>query len=79
MTAGTCRSCGAPITWKTYDRTGKQIPLDREPRADGNLVVEGKTCRQADQLLDREKTRFVTHFATCPDAEDWRTKQGRTT
>jgi hypothetical protein len=65
---GTCRSCGASITW--YELTsGKRHPFDGEPtyvrtaQADGRLVGE----------ID---TSFCTsHFATCPDAKDWRRRK----
>lgn len=34
---GKCRSCSKPVLWvKTVN--GKPIPLDQEPRADGNIV-----------------------------------------
>lgn len=33
-----CRGCRRPIRWEKT-RTGKSMPLDREPRDDGNVVL----------------------------------------
>jgi hypothetical protein len=75
----TCRSCGAAIRWATT-ASGKRMPLDRDPVDDGNLaliidvgldvVAVPVAPRQA--LLDDDGRRFVSHYATCPDAEQWR-------
>lgn len=56
-----------------WERTaaGKPIPLDPEPTPTGNLafrddgrVVAAAGCPPGD--------RYVTHFATCPDAAEHR-------
>ena len=67
----TCRSCGAPIEWRQTAATGKLIPLDLEPRTDGNLVVTGGLASQA-KMFDPPESRRVSHFATCPQAAKWR-------
>ena len=36
----TCRSCGAPILWRET-HAGRRMPIDPEPVADGNVVIEG--------------------------------------
>lgn len=76
----TCRSCGAPILW-TATPAGNSIPLDAEPRADGNvrlgwvggvevaIVLNDPAERAAGQIAG---PMFVSHFATCPDADSWR-------
>jgi len=69
----TCRSCSAPIIWAESHTTGKPIPLDAAPRADGNLSLVKGVARAydlEDASLHRE--RFASHFATCPDADTWR-------
>lgn len=64
---GTCRSCGAEIEW-AETVTGSRMPFNPPvafvPRLDdlGDDVVE----------IDRATT--VSHFATCPQAEQWRRK-----
>lgn len=76
----TCRSCSAEIRWETTE-AGKAIPLDPEPRADGNVDVvfiggeqlavvlgphDAVTAQAAGHQL------YVTHFSTCPSAGAWR-------
>lgn len=79
-----CDSCGAEIFWAVNTTTRKRNPIDAEPRTDGNVIVHGNprslterlglTCTTVGpleaQLHDGEL--FVSHFATCPDAESWR-------
>lgn len=79
-----CRSCKAPVEWSIRDDTGKAMPLDPEPRADGNVMKTGRTDPQrgnapivtvyARQLRDTMPPgpRFAPHFATCPHAGAWR-------
>ena len=69
----TCRSCNASITWATSARTGKPMPLDFDPSPIGNLVVIKGVARHVtpeDRELHRET--YVSHFATCPQAGEWR-------
>lgn len=63
------------------------MPLDPDPRDDGNIVMTGRTVRNRFgqhvpqvRYLEQGATlpglgpepRYVSHFATCPDADDWR-------
>lgn len=67
-----CSSCNAPVLWVTTD-AGKMMPVDAEPRADGNVAVVGAECHAYDmEDAMRSRPRFVSHFATCPDAPRWR-------
>jgi hypothetical protein len=78
QSAGTCRSCRSPIVWcRTHER-GQIIPVDPDPREDGNLErVEGNIVRVSAQATDLfGGDRYVSHFATCPDAEEWRREHG---
>lgn len=75
-----CRSCRQRIVWAVVRASGKRIPLDPEPRGDGNLAVigatdtgvpaitylRGGTPPMGDDPVDAD--RFATHFATCPNA-----------
>lgn len=55
-----CKGCGRPILWGvTAD--GKRIPLD--PRASVYAYESGKA--------ERLGTAYVTHFATCPHANQF--------
>ncbi len=71
-----CRSCGAAIEWVLTD-SGKSMPVDTQPRADGTLVLstENDVLRaRSPGLFDAGKPRYVSHFATCPQAAQHRRK-----
>lgn len=69
-----CRSCGAPVRWERT-AAGKPIPLDPEPVPTGNLAFrdDGRvvTCLE-DGGWPQDAPRYVTHFATCPNADQHR-------
>lgn len=68
-----CRSCGFPIWWATLP-SGKLSPFDVEPVHEGGFHLEGDPLRATPvaPLLRRGKKGWVSHFATCPHAGDWR-------
>jgi hypothetical protein len=80
----TCRSCGAEVRWVITAGEGKEMPIDVVPVENGNLEVVGRAqnrygaevakvaCRNPGELSMLDGVRFVPHFATCPDAADWR-------
>lgn len=84
MNPRACRSCGAPIRWAVNPATGKQIPFDAAESPDGThlLVPVPVGLDRADRWTAvyvpparREAVkdpRFVSHFATCPDAAKFR-------
>lgn len=55
-----CRSCGHQIVWFRNHKTGKLMPVNAE------------TVEAGDTELDLP--RHVSHFATCPQANEWRSK-----
>jgi hypothetical protein len=75
----TCGSCGAAIRW-AITPAGKRMPIDREPVADGNVEITGHTGDGTPRVrvlgkteigqptLEGDRPRFVSHFATCPNA-----------
>jgi hypothetical protein len=75
-----CHSCGASILWaRTLSK--KQMPLDAEPIATGNVVlvkhVDGHEVAVYLSGGNLEfysdiKERYRSHFSTCPDAKTWR-------
>jgi hypothetical protein len=80
----TCRSCGAAIRWATTVN-GKRTPVDDQPVPDGDLVLSDPTpgayapnvakyvAPDQPPLFDvEEPPRFVSHFATCPNADQHR-------
>lgn len=81
-----CRSCGASIYWLKNDTTGRPAPIDARPDSSGPVIitVEGKQLRyhvlHADELAAGvEVSRYQPHYATCPQAEVWRSKGGSPT
>lgn len=73
-----CRSCGAKIIFVEL-ASGKSMPCDPEPVSwddvdEGTVLVgeDGKVYKSQGSLLDDDQSYFVSHFATCPDADKWR-------
>jgi fructose 1,6-bisphosphatase len=65
---GTCRSCGAPIEWAALV-SGSRMPFDAPivvVRAQDEFLAGGRT------IEDVDTTTTVSHFATCPQATQWR-------
>lgn len=80
----TCRSCGAPVIWGV-SYTGRRMIFDAEPAPDGEWYFEpgprpdepraiGVGRSGALPLLGDGRL-YRSHFATCPDAEEWRRKR----
>ena len=80
----TCRTCGAAIWW-AYTPNGKPIPIDATPDPDGNIIEVAGTAsdggfRQvvvygpddARRRIEEGSIMYVSHFATCRQADDWR-------
>lgn len=71
-----CRGCGKPMIWGISKNGKMRIPLD--PKAPvyyvlGNYNV-GENGEGADikaTIVERAQGYFVTHFATCPNANDF--------
>lgn len=70
-----CRSCGASVRWAVTS-ANKKMPVDVAPVVDGNLVIEREGPTPEVRYLaadeETEKDRYVSHFATCPQAKEWR-------
>ena len=83
----TCRSCAADVRW-VRTTAGKLMPLDPDPRDDGNIIDTGRTAQGRGsgrvpvvEYVDPDAptlpgldppVRYVSHFATCDDPERWR-------
>jgi hypothetical protein len=59
-----CRSCGALILWVNTEQ-GNRIPLDA--KSEKRFIVRDNTARSVNA--------YLTHFATCPNAEQHRKRQ----
>ena len=71
-----CKSCGAGIIWAKTIK-GATIPLDAEPTKTGNIVIEDGNAlvyNNPDAIAPRLRSepRYVSHFATCPNADEHR-------
>lgn len=64
-----CRSCGARIWWG-LSASGKRAPIDEKP--DQRLQVAGTTAAGVPVL--RSVWVWVSHFVTCPNADQHRRK-----
>lgn len=76
-----CRSCGAPVIW-TLTASGKRMPVDAEPRADGTYVLaenqDGSFAAQRySHFVHQIRQLYASHFATCPHAGMWRKEETR--
>lgn len=80
-----CKSCKAPIRWVLMD-SGKRNPLDPEPSAKGNVVLDGEshlgetrgvvlTGDELEHARAQRQALYLSHFATCPYADIHRNKE----
>lgn len=71
---GQCRSCGAPIEWATVVKSGHPMPFNPpiEP-----VRIQPPLYGPEREVQVVETTVTITHWATCPDAADWRRRQVR--
>jgi hypothetical protein len=84
--AGRCRSCEAEIVWVKMVVSGKNMPLDADPDPEhGNIIVtkEGYgipltslTGPSRDAAKRCGVELRVSHFATCPNADQHRRRLG---
>ena len=81
--------CGKAVWW-AYTDTGQRMPVDPTPAPDGNLiltVVDGEiraevrkttsaaaAAEQADLFGTAPAHRYRPHWASCPDAEQFKTR-----
>lgn len=81
-----CAGCGLAIAWR-LTRKGAKIPLDPEPVSTGNVILDRQGLAV---VLDRERIkvlearadrdrwpRYVSHFATCPNRDQFRRQRKR--
>ena len=70
-----CRSCGAEMIW-TQTQNGKAMPVDAEPDPAGTFVLKYEGSQPVavydGMHLDKDPERYTSHFATCPDADEFR-------
>lgn len=72
MTNASCKSCGAPIVWMVIESTKKPHPFNAKPI--NGWQPTGLMMKSA--MVVSPGQYYVSHFATCPDAEKHRKKGG---
>jgi hypothetical protein len=80
-----CRTCKAPVIWSQTAKKREPMPVDAEPVADGNVVLEKRWDKKQKEfytaavtyepLIHAGQARYRSHFATCPDAAKWRKRE----
>lgn len=76
-----CRSCGAEIVWITM-QSGKKMPCDAgtghyraDPKGSATFVTENGLTMRGEPDFDGETVGYVSHFETCPQAEEFRRRK----
>jgi hypothetical protein len=73
-----CKRCEAEVRWATWRKSGKRMPVDAEPVADGDLwlsiaLMDGAQVMCVDKAgAAPGRNRYVSHFKTCPFADQER-------
>lgn len=76
-----CRSCKRPVLWTVTAKDAKRMPVDPQPVENGNIELQERPGKpplahyvptNAPNLMGTP--RHVSHFATCPDRDQWRKK-----
>lgn len=67
-----CNSCGAVIAW-ARTVTGKASPM--ELHADGAWIIDDDGVMRPATFIAAK--RYRSHFASCPQAPQWRRKETR--
>lgn len=76
-----CRSCNAEIVW-AWTAANKSMPVDAAPTDAGTLrLLDLPTGPRVEVIADPDQWmlipevgRYTSHFATCPQADRWRTR-----
>lgn len=63
-----CKGCGAEIIW-AKNENNKMIPLDA--KAPVYVLTIEENIRDANCQRSRNPRAYVTHFATCPKANEF--------
>lgn len=84
MQSGRCKTCRQPLLWITFSGSGKRMPLDPEPTADGNVYQNPDGHWSVVTKADQPRRHLLgalykPHFQSCPQAAQHRqrTKKAR--
>lgn len=81
LAIATCRSCEAEIVWALTEH-GRKIPLDAQPAENGTFALSIPPDGGDPGAIHAPKVaapgpRYLSHFATCPNAAEHRRSQKR--
>jgi hypothetical protein len=65
-----CKSCQAPIIW-VKTSSGKNMPVDEKPES--RFILDGRG--EGNTPYATMIKAYVSHFATCPNADKHRKKE----
>jgi hypothetical protein len=74
-TGGVCEECHQRIVFVKMIDTGRSVPVDPIPVADGNVCARRSGKYLHGYVISKDRgpsaafTRFAAHFGTCPDRE----------
>lgn len=76
-----CRACDADIIWARTS-SGKAMPVDAALTAGANVLLRWEGSDVAARVLNAShafgtRDTRLSHFVTCPKADEWRRKNGR--
>ena len=70
-----CTACGEPLKWTLSAKTGKPMPLNPDPTPAGNVWLDDDgRGHVASQPPLGVTELYLSHFATCPRADNFRRK-----
>lgn len=72
-----CKKCEAEIVFR-LTASERTIPLDAAPTdatKGAFVIVNGQRCETYAPLLHGDHERHLSHFATCPNADSFRTRK----
>jgi hypothetical protein len=73
--ASLCRTCRGAVIWAATVNTFKRIALNVEPVFGGNIDLRNGVAYVVAPVADVK--RYVSHFATCPQAAQHRRLRSR--
>jgi hypothetical protein len=75
-----CRSCGRAVIW-AVTRHRRLMPVDAEPVENGTITLLPGPYRREPVAVIVQGPGLIpqglrtSHFATCPDADEWRRRK----
>jgi len=75
MEIKSCKACGARVVFIRHNVTGNIMCLDAEPNPRGNMHMSSEGLLSSAHAGDPDDHRYMSHHATCPDAEKFRKRR----